>query len=149
MTQFESNDAILKGIISSQLGGSAPLQLQPTRPLIVAGFGAVSAPRLGVCQLRAVHSLGDTSPIHPTAAHASASLRATRCATEGQCVSNYVRTQCWCYLPAELAFAVQTLLSIPATIPSSLQLEDHVEKGLRVLHSKHLFPACYSCGQKI
>lgn len=31
MTQSESNDAILKGIIRSQLGGSASLQLQPMR----------------------------------------------------------------------------------------------------------------------
>lgn len=40
MTQFESNDAILKGIISSQLGGSATVQLQPVRLLIVAWCGA-------------------------------------------------------------------------------------------------------------
>lgn len=40
MTQFESNDAILKGIISSQLGGSAALQLQPMWLLIAVLFCA-------------------------------------------------------------------------------------------------------------
>lgn len=89
MTQFESNDAILKGIISSQLAGSATLQLQPMRLLIVAWFGAARrTPARCVPAPGCTFFLGIPHPIHPSAAHASASLQATRCGTEGQCVFN-------------------------------------------------------------
>jgi len=106
MTQFESNDAILKGITSSRAGrvGHSPAPAH-----VAADCGVVlcssTYPGLPRASARVYILSRDTSP-HPVTAHASAFLLVIRCGTEKANLFSIRQEQMWCsYHAAELVGA--------------------------------------------